>query len=298
MEESISKYNINKNLMEIDDDTTDHKCEESINELLKIIFLTSKIINSKMIKINEDFNNIIKFKNNIIDIKFDLLAIHNILYQNNINFEKIFDNNKNLDNANNSMNFNKKIIFKINKLKYKIKFMINHHKNNLEDKNMINNYKKKKIYLKICDKFCITYRGIYHLKKDSKKFYKIFTKNQIYGSKYESYKKKENKNIFQNYYYNFRKNIMDNQDNLFKSSLYEKEKINIEDNNCLLNNMDEIKYLEKKDNLDKSRLYSIINANKSNSSKKEIKKEVKKKDRNKFIPNSYDKYIEYVLKKI
>jgi hypothetical protein len=252
MEESISKYNINKKLMEIDDDTTDHKCEESINELLKIIFLTSKIINSKMIKINEDFNNIIKFKNNIIDIKFDLLAIHNILYQNNINFEKIFDNNKNLDNANNSMNFNKKIIFKIQKLKYKIKFMINHHKKNLEDKNPNNNYKKKKIYLKICDKFCITYRGIYHLKKDSKKFYKIFTKNQIYGSKYESYKKKENKNIFQNYYYNFRKNIMDNQDNLFKSSLYEKEKINIEVNNCLLNNMDEIKYLEKKDNLDKS----------------------------------------------
>ena len=111
-------------------------------------------------------------------------------------------------------------------------------------------------------------------------------------------KKKENKNIFQNYYYNFRKNIMDNQDNLFKSSLYEKEKINIEDNNCLLNNMDEIKYLEKKDNLDKSRLYSIINANKSNSSKKEIVKEVKKKDRNEFIQNSYDKYIEYVLKKI
>jgi hypothetical protein len=285
--------------MEIDDDNTiDHKCEKSINELLKIIFLTSKIINSKMIKINEDFNNIIKFKNNIIDIKFDLLAIHNILYQNNINFEKIFDNNKNLDNANNSMNFNKKIIFKIQKLKYKIKFMINHHKKNLEDKNPNNNYKKKKIYLKICDKFCITYRGIYHLKKDSKKFYKIFTKNQIYGSKYESYKKKENKNIFQNYYYNFRKNIMDNQDNLFKSSLYEKEKINIEDNNCLLNNMDEIKYLEKKDNLDKSRLYSIINANKSNSSKKEIEKEVKKKDRNEFIPNSYDKFIEYILKKI
>ena len=284
--------------MEIDDNTIDHKCEKSINELLKIIFLTSKIINSKMIKINEDFNNIIKFKNNIIDIKFDLLAIHNILYQNNINFEKIFDNNKNLDNANNSMNFNKKIIFKIQKLKYKIKFMINHHKKNLEDKNPNNNYKKKKIYLKICDKFCITYIGIYHLKKDSKKFYKIFTKNQIYGSKYESYKKKENKNIFQNYYYNFRKNIMDNQDNLFKSSLYEKEKINIEDNNCLLNNMDEIKYLEKKDNLDKSRLYSIINANKSNSSKKEIVKEVKKKDRNEFIQNSYDKYIEYVLKKI
>ena len=283
--------------MEIYDSTIDHKCEKSINELLKIIFLTSKIINSKMIKINEDFNNIIKFKNNIIDIKFDLLAIHNILYQNNINFEKIFDNNKNLDNANNSMNFNKKIIFKIQKLKYKIKFMINHHKKNLEDKNPNNNYKKKKIYLKICDKFCITYRGIYHLKKDSKKFYKIFTKNQIYGSKYESYKKKENKNIFQNYYYNFRKNIMDNQDNLFKSSLYEKEKINIEDNNCLLNNMDEIKYLEKKDNLDKSRIFSIINSNKSNTSKKHIEKEVKKIDINEFIPNSYDKYIEYFLKK-
>jgi len=297
MEESISKYNINKKLMEIDDNTTDHKCKESVNELLKIIFLNSKIIKTKILKIKEDINNIIKFKNNIIDIKFYLFAIHNILYQNNINFEKIFDNNKNLDNANGSKNFNKKLIFKIKKLKDKIKFIINHHKNNLEDRNRINNYKKKKKCLKICDKFCITYKGIYCLKKESKKFYKIFTKNKIYCSKYERFKKKENKNIFQIYYYNFGKNIIDNQNNLFKASLNEKEKINIEDNNCLLNNMDEIKYLEKKDNLDKSRIFSIINSNKSNTSKKHIEKEVKKIDINEFIPNSYDKYIEHFLKK-
>jgi len=298
MEESISKYNINKKLMEIDDNTTDHKCKESVNELLKIIFLNSKIIKTKILKIKEDINNIIKFKNNIIDIKFYLFAIHNILYQNNINFEKIFDNNKNLDNANGSKNFNKKLIFKIKKLKDKKKFIINHHKNNLEDKNMINNYKKKKKCLKISDKFCITYKGIYCLKKESKKFYKIFTKNKIYCSKYERFKKKENKNIFQIYYYNFGKNIIDNQNNLFKASLNEKEKINIEDNNCLLNNMDEIKYLEKKDNLDKSRIFSIINSNKFNTSKKHIEKEVKKIDINEFIPNSYDKYIEHFLKKI
>ena len=298
MEESISKYNINKKLMEIDDNTTDHRCKESVNELLKIIFLNSKIIKTKILKIKEDINNIIKFKNNIIDIKFYLFAIHNILYQNNINFEKIFDNNKNLDNANGSKNFNKKLIFKIKKLKDKKKFIINHHKNNLEDRNRINNYKKKKKCLKICDKFCITYKGIYCLKKESKKFYKIFTKNKIYCSKYERFKKKENKNIFQIYYYNFGKNIIDNQNNLFKASLNEKEKINIEDNNCLLNNMDEIKYLEKKDNLDKSRIFSIINSNKFNTSKKHIEKEVKKIDINEFIPNSYDKYIEHFLKKI
>ena len=60
-----------------------------------------------------------------------------------------------------------------------------------------------------------------------------------------------NKNIFQIYYYNVGKNIMDNPGNLFKESIIEKEKITISDKNCLLNNMNDIKYIEYKNNLKK-----------------------------------------------
>ena len=74
--------------------------------------------------------------------------------------------------------------------------MINHHKKNLEDKNPNNNYKKKKIYLKICDKFCITYRGIYHLKKDSKKFYKYLLRTKYMVLNMKVIKKKRIKIYF------------------------------------------------------------------------------------------------------
>ena len=60
-----------------------------------------------------------------------------------------------------------------------------------------------------------------------------------------------NKNIFQIYYYNVGKNIMDNPGNLFKECIIEKEKIIISDKNCLLNNMNDIKYIEYKNNLKK-----------------------------------------------
>jgi hypothetical protein len=172
--------------MEIDyDNTNENNYEESINKELKIVLSTTKIIKTKMKKIIEDLYNITKYKNNIIDIKFDLLAIHNILYHNNINFEKIFEN------KNRSLNNIKKLIFNIKKVEHKIKFIININKKILKDKSCINNYI-------------------------------IFTKNQIYASKYETNKRKENKNIFQIYYYNVGKNIMDNPGNLFKECIIEK----------------------------------------------------------------------------
>ena len=232
--------------MEIDDDNTnENNYEESINKELKIVLSTTKIIKTKMKKIIEDLYNITKYKNNIIDIKFDLLAIHNILYHNNINFEKIFDN------KNRSLNNIKKLIFNIKKVEHKIKFIININKKILKDKSCINNYIKPEKFLKISNKLFISYRAIYYPKKESKKYYKIFTKNQIYASKYEANKRKVNKNIFQIYYYNVGKNIMDNPGNLFKESIIEKEKIIINDKNCLLNNMNDIKYIEYKNNLKK-----------------------------------------------
>ena len=44
---------------------------------------------------------------------------------------------------------------------------------------------------------------------------------------------------------------MDNPGNLFKECIIEKEKIIISDKNCLLNNMNDIKYIEYKNNLKK-----------------------------------------------
>ena len=165
MKELISNYNINQKLMEIDyDNTNENNYEESINKELKIVLSTTKIIKTKMKKIIEDLYNITKYKNHIIDIKFDLLAIHNILYHNNINFEKIFDN------KNRSLNNIKKLIFNIKKVEHKIKFIINMNKKILKDKICINNYIKPKKFLKISNKLFISYRAIYSPKKESKKY--------------------------------------------------------------------------------------------------------------------------------
>ena len=199
MKELISNYILIKNnqkLMEIDDDNTnENNYEESINKELKIVLSTTKIIKTKMKNIIEDLYNITKYKNNIIDIKFDLLAIHNILYHNNINFEKIFDD------KNRSLNNIRKLIFNIKKVEHKIKFIINNlrlqyilkkkiinflklykiniNKKILKDKSCINNYIKPEKFIKISNKLFISYRAIYYPKKESKKYYKIFTKNQI-----------------------------------------------------------------------------------------------------------------------
>ena len=192
MKELISNYILIKNnqkLMEIDDDNTnENNYEESINKELKIVLSTTKIIKTKMKNIIEDLYNITKYKNNIIDIKFDLLAIHNILYHNNINFEKIFDD------KNRSLNNIRKLIFNIKKVEHKIKFIINNlrlqyilkkkiinflklykiniNKKILKDKSCINNYIKPEKFIKISNKLFISYRAIYYPKKNLKNIIK------------------------------------------------------------------------------------------------------------------------------
>ena len=153
--------------MEIDDDNTnENNYEESINKELKIVLSTTKIIKTKMKKIIEDLYNITKYKNNIIDIKFDLLAIHNILYHNNINFEKIFDN------KNRSLNNIKKLIFNIKKVEHKIKFIININKKILKDKSCINNYIKPEKFLKISNKYLLVIELYITQKKNLKNIIK------------------------------------------------------------------------------------------------------------------------------
>ena len=96
-------------------------------------------------------------------------------------------------------------------------------------------------------------------------------------------------------YFNFRKNIMDNPEQIFKTNLIGKETINNKAKKYLLNNISIIEYLERNNNLKNSILNSTINKYKLYQSEKEIDKD-KKLDKNDFIPKTYENYIEHFLK--
>ena len=132
------------------------------------------------------------------------------------------------------MNRYKNKLFNIVKENSKIKFLINNNKKIFEIKNLNHFDKKLNKNFTISDKFFINCVGLYNSKKIlNKKKYKIFTKNSIYESKYKKKENMKHHNIFQIYYFNFRKNIMDNPEQIFNNKVKQ----------YLLNNISIIKYL-------------------------------------------------------